>query len=240
MAKVVPCSVDACERRAEKRGLCSTHYSRLRRHGDPLGRAARKPPLTVCPTCGADRVQSPATGIWRCQPCTNRRTLEWRKRNPDGARAIRRRDYETHKDRWGYGPEERERIAARMRDYRLKDPEGVRARERASRQAQSLETRQHRAQEAHARAAQRRARERNAVCGHGPDCATADLLAGLRRQDCRYCGAAAEHIDHYVPLKRGGLHCRDNLVPACALCNLSKGARTPEEWTEHLRRRGAA
>jgi 5-methylcytosine-specific restriction endonuclease McrA len=153
---------------------------------------------------------------------------------------MRRRYYEANKDRWDYAPEERERIAARMRDYRLKDPEGVRAREKASRQAQPLEAQQRRAQEAYARAAQRRARQREAVCEHGPDCVTADLLAALRKQACRYCGVPAEHIDHYVPLKQGGLHCRTNLVPACALCNLSKGARTPEEWIEYLRKRGAA
>lgn len=30
------CSVDACEREAKTRGYCSIHYSRWKRHGDPL------------------------------------------------------------------------------------------------------------------------------------------------------------------------------------------------------------
>lgn len=35
------CSVDTCERPHHAKGLCSGHYSRLKRHGDPLGRPKR-------------------------------------------------------------------------------------------------------------------------------------------------------------------------------------------------------
>jgi len=37
------------------------------------------------------------------------------------------------------------------------------------------------------------------------------------------------HMDHVVPVSRGGLHCAENLLPACASCNLSKGAKLLEE-----------
>jgi len=46
---------------------------------------------------------------------------------------------------------------------------------------------------------------------------------------CAYCGAPAEHIDHVIPRSQGGTDDPRNLVPACAKCNLTKGARTPEE-----------
>lgn len=46
---------------------------------------------------------------------------------------------------------------------------------------------------------------------------------------CRYCGAPATHVDHVVPKCQGGDDDPDNLVAACALCNLSKGGRTPEQ-----------
>lgn len=48
---------------------------------------------------------------------------------------------------------------------------------------------------------------------------------------CAYCGARAEHLDHVVPLSRGGADVESNMVPACAPCNLSKGAKTLDEWS---------
>lgn len=48
---------------------------------------------------------------------------------------------------------------------------------------------------------------------------------------CAYCGQKGEGLtpDHIVPLSRGGDNALSNIVPACSACNLSKGARTPEE-----------
>jgi len=49
---------------------------------------------------------------------------------------------------------------------------------------------------------------------------------------CRYCGydEGPFHLDHVIPWSRGGKDTADNLVVACAACNLSKGDKTPEEW----------
>lgn len=38
------------------------------------------------------------------------------------------------------------------------------------------------------------------------------------------------HMDHIVPIERGGSIQLDNVTLACARCNLDKGRRTPEEW----------
>ncbi len=44
---------------------------------------------------------------------------------------------------------------------------------------------------------------------------------------CRYCGCTPKnvHIDHVKPVSRGGRSVLDNLVVACAPCNLAKGAK---------------
>lgn len=53
----------------------------------------------------------------------------------------------------------------------------------------------------------------------------------MRRDNftCQYCGAqapdAALHVDHIVPVVRGGGNDPENLIVACVRCNIGKGAR---------------
>lgn len=53
---------------------------------------------------------------------------------------------------------------------------------------------------------------------------------------CLYCGirlgwrGAKWHIDHFVPISRGGSNFPENLVLACAFCNLSKHDKMPWEF----------
>lgn len=51
---------------------------------------------------------------------------------------------------------------------------------------------------------------------------------------CKYCGKLLIdekfHIDHMLPVSRGGHTEESNLVAACVECNLSKGAKTAEEF----------
>ena len=51
---------------------------------------------------------------------------------------------------------------------------------------------------------------------------------------CQYCGCAAElTFDHIIPRSRGGRTTWENIVTACAPCNLKKGGRTPREADMH-------
>ena len=48
---------------------------------------------------------------------------------------------------------------------------------------------------------------------------------------CAYCGATGPlHWEHIVPVSVGGPDNIDNMVRACAPCNLTKGARDPYQW----------
>lgn len=67
---------------------------------------------------------------------------------------------------------------------------------------------------------------------------TAAELAAFRgsAERCFYCNASLlgreRHVDHMIPLSRGGRSEWSNLVVACARCNLSKADRRLEDWWE--------
>lgn len=48
---------------------------------------------------------------------------------------------------------------------------------------------------------------------------------------CAYCGKGGDlHIEHVVPVSKGGTHVLGNIVPACPGCNFNKAAREVESW----------
>ncbi len=71
------------------------------------------------------------------------------------------------------------------------------------------------------RNAKRRSVKRNATIGDTPDYAS--IYAA--HDDCYLCGKTLTnpvHMDHVVPLSRGGAHVTSNLLPTHARCNLRK------------------
>lgn len=61
MDSIRECSVLACSSAVDARGLCSSHYARLKRYGDPLGR-----PVKVVNTCGVDACDRPSVSWGYC------------------------------------------------------------------------------------------------------------------------------------------------------------------------------
>jgi 5-methylcytosine-specific restriction endonuclease McrA len=49
---------------------------------------------------------------------------------------------------------------------------------------------------------------------------------------CAYCGVVPDvlHMDHVVPISKGGRHAPANVVPACQKCNLTKHAMFLSVW----------
>ena len=77
----------------------------------------------------------------------------------------------------------------------------------------------------------RRARKRNAPGAH----TAADIFDLLNQTGghCAYCGTECAddyHVDHMIPLSRGGSNGPENLCIACPSCNLRKNAKTAEEF----------
>lgn len=59
-----------------------------------------------------------------------------------------------------------------------------------------------------------------------------DYIFERDQATCVYCGETSGplHLDHMMPVSRGGHDTESNLAVACRGCNLSKGSKTPEEW----------
>ena len=54
---------------------------------------------------------------------------------------------------------------------------------------------------------------------------------------CWWCGAPCQdayHVDHLIPLAKGGHNDPSNIVITCPHCNLSKSDKLPEEWCGRL------
>jgi 5-methylcytosine-specific restriction enzyme A len=59
------------------------------------------------------------------------------------------------------------------------------------------------------------------------------------RSQCQSCGKSAEqarlHIDHIIPLAKGGTNDLSNLHTLCQHCNLSKSDRLDPRFDRHYR-----
>jgi 5-methylcytosine-specific restriction endonuclease McrA len=124
-------------------------------------------------------------------------------------------------------------------DHYAENREGVRAEQAKhyavnaeARRAKQAEYRQTPAGRAvyRAGAAKRRAIKRDAWTDNHNAADLAAYFVEIGAHYCAYCDGPAEHLDHVVPLARGGAHVLGNLLPACADCNLEKSARDPYEF----------
>lgn len=134
------------------------------------------------------------------------RRMLWAKRHPEAARA-RSREWYRRSNAWL-----REKRNARMRKYLRAHPEYSR----------NLRRRRRRAVGAHTAADLRRILDRQSHKCANPLCG-----ANLKR--------VKAHVDHKVPLVRGGTHWPRNLQWLCARCNMAKGIMTMNEWLKRLR-----
>jgi 5-methylcytosine-specific restriction endonuclease McrA len=83
-----------------------------------------------------------------------------------------------------------------------------------------------------------RARKKNANGSSSAEAIAAriEYYGGL----CAYCGVDFAHLDHAIPLSRGGTHWPANIYPACEFCNSSKKDKTPAEFRAYIAAKRAA
>lgn len=151
----------------------------------------------------------------------------WRAQNPEKKAAAARRYAEKHPEkirevsrrRYARDPErERERV----RCWRERNRERHRAAVRCWRERNRERVR--------ASVQRQRAVRRKARIGEIPSNHMEQLL-GFQGGCCAYCHEELieHHVDHVIPLSRGGAHSWENLVLACPACNQWKYTKLPGE-----------
>jgi 5-methylcytosine-specific restriction endonuclease McrA len=182
-----------------------------------------------------------------CVGCNRRRARDWGRANPERVAERSRAWVEANRERSrerarAYYRENSERVNERNRRWIEANREKRRAVVRASDEkhrekrraysreyARRVDPEKSREQQ---RVWKRANREKVAYGNHmrrarGTDdpesyMAYVDIL---HADPCAYCGEEAGHIDHIVPIARGGTNDWDNLTAACGRCNSSKWAK---------------
>lgn len=153
------------------------------------------------------------------------------KRNPDGlatyckpCKALyHRKHYKAHPEKWaGYSKNWRTANAQyklqQDKEYAQRHPDRVRLSKTKYKKLHPEKIRE--------MSLRRRAR----VASNGVFVILAKELLQLTQRPCFYCGQESKHIDHVIPISRGGRHSIGNLVPSCVKCNLSKSNKFLVEW----------
>lgn len=184
-----------------------------------------------------------------CGECMKSSNQGWKDKNPEAVRAAHARysakvDKEVLKERGkksrlkhrdslaaaakakreALGEQHRAENRRRMRKWREENPEAYKA---ARDKFRSLNP------------GVQRAYSHSRRIKTGAGMTARQLSDWVKAQDkrCFYCDCACEssyHVDHIVPLAKGGEHRESNLVIACAPCNLAKGACDAVEFLDRI------
>lgn len=142
----------------------------------------------------------------------------WRRDNPDRTKAQRDRYRAANPEkiaesRASYYADNRDEELARSTQWTRDNRETVRARNSAWKKANP--------DKVNAANARRRATKRDALCPTRDDAVIEAIYARARWMTEKF--GVLYHVDHLIPLTKGGLHHEDNLVVMRADMNTSKG-----------------
>lgn len=175
-----------------------------------------------CAICG--RI---ATAKWQANNREHRRAYaeKWREQNPD------------YHSQWYL--KNKEDVTRKQKEWVENNPKKNRKRQqrwyrdnKKKRLDYGREWRRNNPEKAKVVSNRRRARQLQAEGSH-----TSEELKSLWKQQggrCVYCGCKLttkyRHLDHVIPLSRGGTNWISNLAWACPSCNSAKGNKLLEEW----------
>lgn len=185
-----------------------------------------------CKNCGeTDRYKD-----GKCKACVRARVKRYAEKNREAVLAYGRQ--------WRQDNIEKVRAADRKRsiEYRLQNPEKRKAvqdryvlanKERVANASRSWKARNPIA--VRLMAATRRQRLASGCPSSRPTAKFINDLLELQRGKCACCRTSIKknnHIDHVIPLAKGGEHSRRNIQLLCPPCNLAKNAKHPVDFMQ--------
>jgi hypothetical protein len=186
----------------------------------------------ACSKCGLPRER----GV-QCSPCNKAYLKDWRCRNKAKRQADTRAYYEKHTDKIRAQSAQRQSADRdRARRYAQKWRDNNRTKERARLAAFA---------KAHPEVAKaKQARRRALLSGAGGMHTATDIKRIYAEQQglCFYCKVplpAKYHVDHKIPVVRGGTAWPENMCCACPPCNQRKHAQTAEEFMARMEKMSA-
>jgi len=212
---------------------------------------------TTCTKCGlhlpedrkhfyAEKRKRNGLSSW-CKDCVIAAAMDHWRQNRERGIATQKRRYVARRAEFvekqaAYNTAHAEQIRDAARARRAADPDGCREAARQYRLEHKDRRRSYMQayHSSHREDSRARAHRRRAHLLAAPgDHIAADVAAQYLRQHgrCYWCGqkvAQAYHVDHIVPLVRGGGNGPENLVIACPHCNASKHDKLPHEWSDRL------
>lgn len=182
----------------------------------------------------------------KCLQCMAEKAAKKRARDPEKAKESNKRNYEKHKEqRLIYMREYRKNNVDRLRVKRAEKYKdmGDKIREKNREiwaknkdvyKEKGQEWRKSNKDKIKSNTARRRARIRGAEGSHTAK--DIRLLMVTQGAKCACCSARLKkiewHVDHIIPLARGGGNSKSNLQILCSNCNRSKNARDPIEFMQ--------
>jgi 5-methylcytosine-specific restriction endonuclease McrA len=169
------------------------------------------------------------------------RSKIWRKKNPEKVKATKLRYYYRHRERdrerlrpkrraYYQRPEVKKRIAEQSKAWHKNNPEKVREKSKRWALKNRHKIRIYAASGTQKRRAFKLGNTINPV-------AINKFVRGIRATKqvaCYYCknktAGKTAHIDHIVPLSKGGAHSVTNLCASCPSCNQHKHDKLIQDW----------
>ena len=179
----------------------------------------------------------------RCIECLNKQSRDYKLKNKEKVTIAHKKYYlENKKEKKEYAEKNKEKIATRQKKYREDNKESI----RESMRKYHLENKEYLLQKKKeylktpiGKACHKNKEYNRRTIKKDGDVKTEQLLKLQQNAKvCYWCGVNLKnikvHIDHYVPLSKGGQHTMSNLVVSCSICNQKKHAKDPREFANSI------